>query len=462
MVTALLHFGVLYVVGDIDRSGPVAKIERYVRDEMSRGHIPGLSVAVVRGGKIDVARGFGLANVELAAPASEGTVYEIQSLTKQFTAAAIMLLVEDAKVRLDAPISAYLPHLPEAWKPITVRQLLSHTAGIPDYTEAPGWSASSRLDRTPDDLLAPIRRRPLEFVPGSRWKYSNSNYYVLGEIIEKAGGRSWAGFLRARIFRPLGMSNTCANDLSDILAGRASGYHWSGSKIVNVPPVSPSQKWAAGGVVSTATDLAVWELALRSGKLLGPGSLSQMLSPAKLTPGGVAPYGFGNELETDHGHPVAGHQGSGLAYNCSLLRYVKDDVTVIVLANLTQGHTHAIARKIATFYLPGLSDGVGVPDDDPSLSHRLELIINEAAKGRVDAAQFTEGAGREMLPFIQRAGPRMLGTLGDLTSFTLIERKGNGAQRIRRYRAIYATKTVVWSFTLERDGKVSAMEPTEE
>jgi CubicO group peptidase (beta-lactamase class C family) len=438
-----------------------SRIDAFVRTEMVKDHIPGLSVAVVKGGKSVFERGYGSANIELSAPATADSVYELQSVTKQFTATAIMLLVADGKIKLDRPVSEYLPDLPSAWSGITIRHLLTHTSGVADYTEAPGWGASIRQDRTPEELLMPVKKMPLLFVPGSQWRYSNSNYYLLGQVIERLSGRTWADFLAARIFRPLGMTASRANELTVIVPKRASGYHWSKGGLINVPPISPSQKWAAGGVISSVKDLIIWDGALSSGKLLSRDSLAMMLTPAKLTTGTDAPYGFGNELEQDHGHRVAGHQGSGLGFNTTFLRFVDDKVTVIVLDNVTQGRSRQIARTIASFLIPGLSDSgnSGIVDDDPPLTARLKLILVEAGAGKADPSNFALSATQQLIPIIKRSGQQMLGTLGTLKSLTLLESTAKPTGSTRRYRAVYDSKALIWTFQLDQNGHVIDMEP---
>src|SRR5262249_6324883 len=180
-------------------SGYADKIDDSIKVELEKSHTPGASVAVVRDGKVVRARGYGMANVELSVRAARDTVYETLSVSKQFTAAAILMLVEEGKVTLDAPISNYLPNTPAAWSVVTVRHLLTHTSGIRDYTDVPGWMATIRQDRSPEDLLKPVREAPLGFPPGESFRYSNSGYYLLGMILEKVSGKSYGDFLQERI-----------------------------------------------------------------------------------------------------------------------------------------------------------------------------------------------------------------------------------------------------------------------
>src|ERR1051326_1167884 len=198
------------------------RIDAYVNAQREKAHVPAISVAVVRDGKLVFAKGYGMANLELGVPATKDTVYELLSVSKQFTAAAVLMLVEAGKVNLDAKLADYLPDTPASWSEVTVRHLLSHTSGIMDYTDIPPFFENIRQDATPEELLKPVKARPLLFAPGTRWRYSNSNYYLLGLLIEKVSGQKLADFLEERLFKPLGMTATRMNDMTDIVPNRAN------------------------------------------------------------------------------------------------------------------------------------------------------------------------------------------------------------------------------------------------
>jgi CubicO group peptidase (beta-lactamase class C family) len=439
-------------------------VDDYVKAQMQKGHIPGLSVAVVREGKVVLARGYGLANVECAAPATRDTVYELLSVTKQFTAAAVLMLAEEGKLSLDDRVSQYLPNTPSAWNEITLRHLLTHTSGIRDYTDVPGWFATIRMDRSPEDLIEPTKTFPLPYRPGDAFRYCNAGYYLLGMILEKVSGQSYADFLRERIFKPLGMAATRVDDKKTIVPHRASGYDWEEGMLQNGPYVSPTQKWAAGAVLSTVEDLAKWDAALYTEKLLKRDLLERMWTPARLNNGQEAPYGFGNELDMDHGHRVAGHQGGGVAFNSTLLRYPNDRLTVIVLCNETHAPSRPMARHIAAFYLPEISyeHDKGIVDREPETTRMLQGVLIAAAQGKVDPALFSPEAQKEIVPFIQRVGPGFLRPLGPLKSLILLEVRDEQASRIYRYRALFKDSSLLWTFTLTKVGKISSLQPTEE
>ena len=439
-------------------------VDAYAKSEMAKQHVPGMSVAVVQNGKVVLAKGYGLVNVELSAPATAETAYELMSVSKQFTATAIMILVEEGRIRLDEKVSTYLADTPSAWSAVTIRHLLTHTSGISDYTDNPGWRQQIRLDRKPEELMKPVAERPLAFQPGEQWRYSNSNYYLLGMIIEKLSGKHYADFIDERIFKPLGMTSTRLDVMTDIIANRSAGYNLQNGQMQNAEYVSPTQKWAAGAIISTASDMAKWVIAIDEGKLLKKDSWQQMIVPAKLNNGKETSYGFGNELEKDHNHLVAGHQGGGIAFNTTVRRYVNDKLSVIVLCNLTQAPSELIARHVASIYIPEISDAdkTGIEDKDPKLTEELKRLLENAALGQVDPSVFTPAALGQVVPMVRQAGPRMLGPLGPMQSFTLLEETTESAKRFRRYRAKYEKMTLIWSFELTSDGKIINLEPKPE
>ena len=302
-----------------------ALLEPHFKDDQ-----PGASVLVMKEGKVLYARGFGLASLELQVPNAPALVYRIGSVTKQFTAAAIMTLVEDDKVALNAPIDRYLEGLPETWRSATVQQLLTHTSGIPSYTDFPEYGTHMREDLTGIKLLQTlVWTKPLDFAPGTKWHYSNSGYYLLGLIVEKASGKPYADYLQARFFGPLGMSHTLYGTETELIPGMASGY--SGGK--PSPYLSMTQPYAAGSLVSTSENLARWTLALYAGKVVKPESLKLMTTPVKTTDGKEHPYGFGLMFRESQGHRLIGHGGGINGFVCHLEADPSTQTVAVVLCN---------------------------------------------------------------------------------------------------------------------------------
>jgi CubicO group peptidase (beta-lactamase class C family) len=338
------------------------KVDSYVTSEMRAEKIPGLALAIVRDGKIVKAQGYGLANVELDVPVKPETIFQTGSLGKQFTATAVIMLVEDGKIHLDDPIGKYLPGSPSTWNGITVGNLLAHTSGIPDYesdslTKKGAAFINLRNDYTEDDLFTKFSGLPLDFPPGSKWSYSNSGYVLLGILIHKVTGQFYGDVLQERIFRPLGMVSTRIISESDIIPNRAAGYRLVNGEIKNQEWVSPTLNTTADGALYTnVLDMAKWDAALYTEKLLKKGSLDQMWSPVRLNDGKTAPYGFGWGVTQVNRHRLIEHGGAWQGFTTQVSRYVDEKFTVVVLTNLDSEHSQPdkIAHSVAALYNPAL------------------------------------------------------------------------------------------------------------
>jgi CubicO group peptidase (beta-lactamase class C family) len=333
-------------------------IDTYVEAQRQAQHIPGVSIAVVRGGQVVKARGYGLANVELDVPASAKTIYQSGSVGKQFAATAVMMLVEEGKISLDDRISQFLPDTPSGWRDITVRHLLSHTSGIPEYTD----KVDLRKDYTEDQLYRFAAAAPLDFAPGEKWSYSNAGYALVGMIIRKVTGRFYGDVLHDRIFAPLGMETARVISEADIVPNRAAGYRLADGVLKNQEWVAPMLNTTADGALYlTVLDMARWDAALYTERLLKRGSLEAMWTPARLNDGqpasgydeGMA-YGFGWALGTQAGHRKIEHGGSWQGFKAHIARYVDDRLTVIVMANLGEAKPGVIAHGLAGVVEPAL------------------------------------------------------------------------------------------------------------
>ena len=322
----------------------------YVRSEMARQKIPGVALLVSRGGKILQAEGFGLANVELQVAVKPETVFQSGSVGKQFTATAVMMLVEEGKVGLDDPLTKYFLDAPPSWKEVTVRELLSHTAGFGDYPD----KFDFRKDWTEDELLKMVEGIPLAYPPGTKWEYSNLGFLTLGILIHHVTGEFYGDFLQQRIFHPLGMQTTRIISEADIIPNRAAGYRLVKGELKNQEWVAPMVNTTAdGSLYFSILDLAKWDAALYTEKLLKRSSLDQMWTPAKLKNGqpNKDGYGFGWFIGERHGHRVISHDGAWQGFKSAIARYVNDQLTVVVLANLAEAKPGDIAEHVADMYL---------------------------------------------------------------------------------------------------------------
>jgi D-alanyl-D-alanine carboxypeptidase len=298
--------------------------------------IAGASVAVARGNRIVVAKGYGKARLDTGAPATAATIYRIGSLTKQFTAALALQLVAEGQLSLDDPLDKYLPDFPTAGRTVRLRNLLSHTSGIHNYTDGDSESRWATQAVTPAALIATFRDAPSEFAPGTRWAYSNSNYVLIGAILERVTGRRYADLLADRITRPLGLTSTfyCSNQPSR--PEEASGYRVVAGTIVPAAPIDMSRPFAAGGICSSVLDLARWSYALRTGRVIPSALYAEMTTPTTLSNGTRVPYGLGLGIVDREGRTRIGHAGGINGFVSQIVTLPADDLTVVVLVN-TEG-----------------------------------------------------------------------------------------------------------------------------
>ena len=336
------------------QDGVATKVDDYIRAEMKAQEIPGVSLAVIRNGEIVLARGYGLANVELQVPVKPETIFQSGSVGKQFTATAVMMLVEENKLSLDDKITKYFPDAPETWRNITIRHLLTHTSGLGDYPE----NFDLRRDYTEDELVQRVKATPLEFQPGEKWRYSNLAYVMLGVLIHKITGKFYGDFLQERIFKPLDMSTARIISEADIVPNRAAGYRVANGQLKNQNWVSPTLNTTADGALYlTVYDMAKWDAALYTEKLLKRSSLEQMWTPVKLNDGKTFPYGFGWAVGTVHGHHFVEHGGSWQGFKSQISRYVDDKLTVVVFANQARANPAKLAHGVAALFNAELTSG---------------------------------------------------------------------------------------------------------
>jgi len=315
----------------------------FIHAQMKMFHLHGMSVAVIKNGRIIKAQGYGMADDERRTPAATDTVYKIGSVSKQFIATAIMLLVRDGRVGLDDPISKYINGTPAAWKPITVRHFLTHTAGL--VRESPGFDANRQISDA--DVLKAAYRVPLLSRPGEQWAYSNVGYYGLAEIIRHASGRPWQEYVDERVFQPAGLTVAPTNTKKPI-ANRARGYDGRHNSRV-------ADDWVAlrpsGAFLATVLELAKWDAVLYTDRVLTEAERRQMYTPVRLNNGATAPYGFGWHVESWKGLRFVWHGGGLPGFSSQFVRYIDDGLSVITLTNGSDVDSGAIARGLAQLYL---------------------------------------------------------------------------------------------------------------
>jgi CubicO group peptidase (beta-lactamase class C family) len=331
-------------------AAPADDVDSYIQAELQRQNIPGLSLLVARNGTIVRAQGYGFANVELQVPVKPEAIFQSGSVGKQFTATAVMMLVEDGKIGLDDPVAKYLNDAPASWQQVTIRELLSHTAGFTDYPK----NFDFRKDYSEGQLLKIVEGIPLAFPPGTKWSYSNLGYLTLGIVIHHVTGEFYGDFLHERIFQPLGMTTTRIISEADIVPNRASGYRLVKGELKNQEWVSPTLNTTADGALYfSILDLAKWDAALYTEQVLKHTSLDQMWTVTNLKNGqpNSGHYGFGWGVLKKDGRRVLDHGGAWQGFKSHISRYVDDKLTVVVLANLEQADPEVIADHVANIYL---------------------------------------------------------------------------------------------------------------
>ena len=350
---------------------------------------PGVAVAVVKDGMPIHIQGYGMANLEWECPIRPDTVFRLASITKQFTATAIMLLEQEGKLRLDDPITRYLPGYPTYERNITITHLLNHTSGIKSYTGLENFIRDiAQKAMSSSDLLAYFKDLPLEFEPGTRFLYNNSGYHLLGIIIENIAGMSYEQFIQQRIFQPLQMNCSYYMHNETIIPRRADGYEKTAEGYRHAFYLNMEIPYAGGSLGSTVEDLVRWDAALREERLIDAATQERMYTPVQLANGQTEAYGYGFRIAEYEGHRLIGHGGGIPGFHTFIARFIDDQAMIAVLANAPEINVEKITRKIARslFDLPAttrrpitlnpaqLAKAVGsYTDEDGS---PIEIVLN--------------------------------------------------------------------------------------
>jgi D-alanyl-D-alanine carboxypeptidase len=447
-----------------------AAITRFIEAEMAKRHIPGVAVAVVSDSRVVYERAVGAANMETESPLKLDSVFEIASVTKPFTAAAVMMLVEQGNVNLDHSIAEFLPDAPAEWRMRTIRQTLSHTAGFaPDGIVRCGGSPmlTVSFDQEWNDAV----RRPLSSAAGARAEYSDLGYFVLGALIQRVSGITYGEFLRRRIFEPLGMTNTRVMDRLQIVKGRVPVYAFPNGQLVNWGRDWRYELPSFFGVMSTVGDLAKWDIALRAGRVVRPESLAVMWTPATLATGDEArvsgqPYGLGWILGDNRGHRVAAHEG---ASGTLLVHFIDDPLSVIVLTNLgnpSPNNPGYLARGIAGLVRPDLkppSMMAPVPDPNPPTTATVIAALHAVAAG-AESTALLPGASSSFSTLPDRARSNLAARLKSIDSLMFlgadelrgrVRRNGHAVAQAVYYKHQTTDSTMYFSFWLTSEQQIA-------
>jgi D-alanyl-D-alanine carboxypeptidase len=435
-------------------------IDDLVQAEIASQKIPGAAVIVVRAGEVVKVGAYGLADKQREIPVTPDTIFRLQSVSKSFAAAGILLLVEEGKVALDDPISRHLANTPDSWSKITIRHLLNQTSGLRDFINDP--IINLRKDTDEAQLLASAASRTLKSEPGMVWDYSNTNYLLLGMIITQVTGHWHGDFLAERIFKPLGMNHTSLPREGEAPnSDRARGYTLRDKQVVPSGFLAAAvASNAGGGIQSTVNDLAKWELALSSGKLLKPATLELMWTPAKLTSGATHPYGFGWEIQSLAGRRHISHTGRWTGYSAQVDRFIDDNLTVIILTNLAESSPEKISRAIAATFQPAFAMPTYQPieDREPAVTTRLADVLRRTREGSLRADEFVEPVWAYLAPRLDQM-KNDFARFGPLQSLTLVERTDTQEGRSYRYRARFRRTSMLFHFVLTADDRIAIMMP---
>jgi len=431
-------------------------VDAFIKTEMEKQKIPGVSLAVVQDGKPLIVKGYGFANLEHQVPVKPETIFQSGSVGKQFTATAVMMLVDEGKIGLDEKIGKYLGDVPESWANITVRHLLSHTSGMTDYPK----DFDFRKDYTEDEILKRAKEIPVAFKPGEKWQYSNLGYVTLGILIGKVTGKFYGDFLQERVFKPLGMTTARILNEADIIPNRASGYRLVKGDVKNQDWVSPTINTTAdGSLYLTALDMMKWDEALATGKLLKKASYDEMWTPIKLNDGSTHPYGFGWALRSVNGKRVIEHGGAWQGFKAHIARFPESKLTVIVFANLIQTNQGKLANGVASIVEPELKPKP-ITDADPAFTAKTKELLIAVLDGKADMSRFTPEVQKAITDQQDRLSA-FVKTLGAMQAFTLMERVDESNGKRYRYRIEYSGMSLFLAMAVNKDGKIStfALQP---
>ena len=431
-----------------------SSVDDFVQAEMKRQRIPGVAVGIVNKGTVTT-RGYGFANVEHMVPVTDETIFQSGSLGKMFTATALMLQVEDGKLSLSDPITKFFPDAPAAWHAITVRNLLNHTSGIPDYTTS---TFDYRKDYTEDELARMAFAQKLEFPAGSRWNYSNTGYALLGFIVHKVSGKFYGDVLAERVFKPLGMTTARIINEEDVIPNRAAGYRHVNGQLKNQEWVAPQLNTTAdGSLYWSVRDLVAWDTAVKRRAILKPESWAQILTPVRLNSGKPYPYGMGWSLEERGGKPLQEHGGAWQGFRTQLSRFIGDDLDIVVLTNTAEADPGRIADGIAAIIHPDLAvkTPTAIADLEPQVTARVARLLDTIRSGRLTPDEFAYvRAG--FFPDAAEFYKSQLQTLGPQQRLVLLDRRELGDDRVYTYEVVFPSGSRYVRVALAPDDKVSS------
>jgi CubicO group peptidase (beta-lactamase class C family) len=429
-----------------------ARVDAIANQVLQSTGVPSVSVAVIRHGRLAYANAYGSAKLEPRAAATPDMRYAIGSISKQFTATAILLLQQDGKLSLDDPVSRFIPGLTRGDE-VTVRQLLSHTSGYQDFWPQDYVMPMMLNSVTPQSIADRWAKQPLDFDPGARWQYSNTNYTLAGMVVEKAAGMPFFQFVRSRILQPVGLNSASDFDASP-RAVNATGYLRYGlGPLRPAPDVGPGWMWGAGMLAMTASDLAKWDISLIRRSLLRPESYRALENDVHLNNGAGTGYGLGVDVAMQNGRFTIEHSGEVSGFTAENIVFPEDSVAIVVLTNQDAAPaSSAIAQQIA--------QAIFTTEDALSENRTAQArkILEGLQRGTIDRSLFTPNANSYFSDQALKDFAASLSPLGSLTSFVQLRKAERGGMVYRSYRATFPNRTLrVWTYETP-DGKLEQLQ----
>ncbi|WP_426271663.1 serine hydrolase domain-containing protein [Dyella kyungheensis] len=453
MVASCLAPAAMASTTDIDPA-LARRIDSDVQTVLQRTGTPGATLAIYRDGVAVYRHAYGLSDREHKTPATLSTHYEIGSITKQFTAAAILQLQAAGKLDVDAPLATYLPDAPHA-KEVTLKQLLSHTSGMPEYLDGPDVEAWAVKPATFDQIIARIKDKPLDFPPGSRWSYSNSGYALLGRVIERASHESYEQYVKTHLLAVAGMTHTYTVAEESSIPGMAKGYRHADGKLEAAPTIHDTVGWAAGNLVSTVDELERWNVALKSGKIVRPADYALMTTPAP----GSTDYGLGLFVDTLDEQPRIGHTGGSFGFTSSNQYFPKQGIQVIAFTNSGDNPEPGQMLVTAAFeaMYPDLARAARKPaaGEDAAVTSTVRTAFDQLQKGSRDPSMFGDKLKAKLAAGLSGRMAKQLSVFGAPSSFIFKGQRHDHEQVWNDYRIEFGPgNSLPFGVRLDEGGKV--------
>ena len=435
----------------------IARADASMEKVIAAAHVPSIAIAIARNGTTLYRNAYGYANLANHTPATVATHYEIGSITKQFTAAAIFQLKEGGKLALDDTVGKWIPEYPRA-AAVTIRELLQQTTGIPDYTDVDGFEKIAGTQKPSfAAILALISKKPLLFKSGSQFSYSNTNYIILGEIVERASGTPWETYIRNNIFAAAGMTSSGFISDEAKLQPMATGYVVDKKGVKIAPPLLSGWAWSAGAIVSTVDDLLAWDSALFRGRIINQTDLAAMLAPGRPA-GPQAWYASGWMIDASDGHKRIWHNGGTFGFLSANLIFPRDRYAIVVFQNAEAGMIapEGTAMRVFEAFEPSATTAnAGVKGENPAITTRVREWIGRLESGNIDRSQLSAHMNEVLTPQMVGGIKEQFATLGAPQRLTFVGKTTSAKGTIYTYRAVFAATTFSVRLGIDPAGKIA-------